>query len=237
MSGHSKWAQIKRSKGAKDAKRGALFSKLSKKITIAAKSGSPDPSLNFQLRTEIENAKAEGMPSDNIERAIKKASDKDSSQLTEALYEGYGPFGTAFLVEAATDNTNRAVGNIKHIFSKHNGSLGAIGSVAWQFETKGQILIEPVSNLAEIELAAIDAGATDVINTENGLEIHTSPENLHRIKLELENLGCKIAQSDIIKESTQPTELTESQKETIINLFTELEDNEDVTAVHSSAIL
>ena len=143
MSGHSKWSQIKRTKGVKDAKRGVLFSKLSKKITIAAKAGgSPDPVLNFQLRTEIEYAKAQGMPNDNIDRAAKKAFEAGASAIIEAIYEGYGPFGTAFLVEVAADNTNRAVQNIKHIFSKHGGSLGAMGSVAWQFETKGQILVE-----------------------------------------------------------------------------------------------
>lgn len=237
MSGHSKWAQIKRTKGAKDAKRGVLFSKLSKKITLAAKAGSPDPALNFQLRTEIENAKAEGMPSDNIDRAIKKASDKDASQLTEALYEGYGPFGTAFLVEVATDNTNRAVNNIKHIFSKHQGSLGARGSVAWQFETKGQILVETAPNLNELELLAIDSGATDVRESSEGLEIYTKIEDLTSIKNHLQNQGAKIAKAQIIKESGQGVDLTLEQKTKVDALFAELEDNEDVVAVHTSANL
>lgn len=255
MSGHSKWSQIKRSKGAKDAKRGVLFSKLSKKITLAAKSGHSDPALNFQLRTEIEAARAEGMPNDNIDRAIKKASDKDSVQMTEAIYEGYGPYGTAFLVEVATDNTNRAVQHIKHAFTKHEGSLGAMGSVAWQFEVKGQILVErpgvgaslsrPTNNagaqaqplLSELELVAIDAGAEDVRESAEGLEIYSKPEMLQVVKQALEKAGASIAQAQIIKESSQGVDLTEEQKPKVDALFAELEDNEDVVAVHTSANL
>jgi YebC/PmpR family DNA-binding regulatory protein len=238
MSGHSKWSQIKRTKGAKDAKRGVLFSKLSKKITIAAKSGSSDPELNFQLRTEIENAKAEGMPNDNIDRAIKKTSDKDAATLTEAIYEGYGPFGTAFLVEVAADNTNRAVQGIKHAFSKHGGSLGAMGSVAWQFETKGQILVErKKEDLSDIKLIAIDAGAEDVRESAEGLEVYTKPENLQGVKQILETAGASIAQAQIIKESNQGVDLAEEQKPLVEALFAELEENEDVVAVHTSANL
>ena len=242
MSGHSKWSQIKRSKGAKDAKRGVLFSKLSKKITIAAKSGNSDPALNFQLRTEIDNARAEGMPNDNIDRAIKKASDKDAAALTEAIYEGYGPFGTAFLVEVATDNTNRAVQHIKHAFTKHGGSFGAMGSVAWQFETKGQILVERSQGvsqfpMAEMELVAIDTGAEDVRESEEGLEVYTKPEQLQTIKQALVAAGATIAQAQIIKESSQGVDLTEEQKPKVDTLFAELEENEDVVAVHTSANL
>lgn len=243
MSGHSKWSQIKRTKGAKDAKRGVLFSKLSKKITIAAKSGSSDPALNFQLRTEIENAKAEGMPNDNIDRAIKKASSAEAAAIKEVTYEGYGPFGTAFLVEVAADNTNRSVQTIKHSFSKHGGSLGAMGSVAWQFEIKGQILVEREKvkgerqDLSNIELAAIDAGAEDVRESEEGLEVYTKPENLQTIKKALEDVGANIAGAQIIKESSQGVDLTEEQKPKVDALFAELEDNEDVVAVHTSANL
>lgn len=239
MSGHSKWAQIKRSKGAKDAKRGVLFSKLSKKITIAAKAGgSADPGLNFQLRAEIDYAKAQGMPNDNIERAAKKAFDKDAAQVTEAVYEGYGPFGTAFLVEVAADNTNRAVQNIKHIFSKHGGSLGAMGSVAWQFSTKGQILVERnKEDLSDIQLAAIDAGAADVRESDEGLEVYTLPEDLDKVKRALVEAGAIVAQAAIIKESSQGVDLTEEQKPKVDSLFAELEDNEDVIAVHTSANL
>jgi YebC/PmpR family DNA-binding regulatory protein len=238
MSGHSKWSQIKRTKGAKDAKRGVLFSKLSKKITLAAKSGSSNPALNFQLRTEIEAARAEGMPNDNIERAVKKASSAEAAAIKEAIYEGYGPFSTAFLVEVAADNTNRAVQQVKHIFSKHGGSLGAMGSVAWQFETKGQILVERTKDdLSEIELVAIDAGAEDVRESTEGLEVYTKPENLQNIKQALEAAGATIAQAQVIKESSQGVDLTEEQKPLVDALFAELEENEDVVAVHTSANL
>jgi YebC/PmpR family DNA-binding regulatory protein len=238
MSGHSKWSQIKRSKGAKDAKRGVLFSKLSKKITIAAKSGNSNPALNFQLRTEIEAARAEGMPNDNIERAVKKASSAEAAAIKEAIYEGYGPFSTAFLVEVAADNTNRAVQQIKHIFSKHGGSLGAMGSVAWQFETKGQILVErKKEDLSDIELIAIDAGAEDVRESAEGLEVYTKPENLQGVKQILETAGASIAQAQIIKESNQGVDLAEEQKPLVEALFAELEENEDVVAVHTSANL
>lgn len=239
MSGHSKWAQIKRSKGAADAKRGLLFSKLSKKISIAVKEGaSGDPGVNYKLKAAIEYAKGQGMPNDNIERAIKSALGGESGNISEAVYEGYGPFGTAFLVETATDNTNRTYNNIRHIFSKHGGSIGAQGSVAWQFATKGQILVErDGKDLSEIELAAIDAGADDVRESEEGLEVYTQPASLQQVKGALETAGAKIAQAEIIKESSQGTDLTEDQKPKVDSLFAELEGDEDVIAVHTSANL
>jgi YebC/PmpR family DNA-binding regulatory protein len=183
MSGHSKWAQIKRTKGVLDQKRGLLFSKLSKKISIAVKEGggSGDPSVNYKLKTAIDYAKDQGMPNDNIDRAIKAAVGGGAGNIQEVVYEGYGPFGTAFLVEAATDNTNRTFQNIRHIFSKHNGSVGSQNSVVWQFETKGQILVDRSANLAEIELAAIDAGAEDVRESEEGLEVYTKPLDLQKL--------------------------------------------------------
>jgi YebC/PmpR family DNA-binding regulatory protein len=239
MSGHSKWSQIKRTKGAADAKRGVLFSKLAKKIAIAVKEGgSGDPSQNLKLRAAIDSAKAVSMPNDNIDRAIKKATGVGAgAAIEEAVYEGYGPFGTAFLVEAATDSKNRTVSNIKHIFSKHGGSLGAQGSVAWQFQTKGQILVERSEDLEDLELAAIDAGAEDVRISPEGLEIYTTPENLVVVRDALGNTGATIAQAEIIKESSQGVDLTEEQKPKVDALFAELENDEDVIAVHTSANL
>lgn len=238
MSGHSKWSQIKRTKGALDQKRGLLFSKLGKKISIAVKEGgSPDPVSNFKLKSAIEYAKAQGMPNDNIERAIKNVTGNSALTIKEVVYEGYGPFGTAFLVETATDNTNRTSNNVKHIFSKHGGNMGAQGSVAWQFSTKGQILVERDNNISQIELAAIDAGAEDVRESQEGLEVYTKPLDLQKIKQVLEKIGAKIAQADIIKESSQGTELTEDQKPKVDALFAELENDEDVIAVHTSANL
>ncbi len=240
MSGHSKWAQIKRSKGALDQKRGVLFSKLSKKISIAVKEGggSGDPGANYKLKSAVDYAKAQGMPNDNIDRAIKAATGGAAGSISQAVYEGYGPFGTAFLVETATDNTNRTYQNIRHIFSKHGGQIGAQNSVAWQFETKGQILVErDRDNLSDIELAAIDAGAEDVRESEEGLEIYTKVHNLQPVKEAMATAGAKIARSDVIKESSQGVDLTEEQKSKVDSLFAELENDEDVIAVHTSANL
>jgi YebC/PmpR family DNA-binding regulatory protein len=239
MSGHSKWSQIKRTKGAADAKRGLLFSKLAKKISMAVKEGnSGDPSVNYKLKATIDYAKGQGMPNDNVERAIKSALGGETGNIAEAVYEGYGPFGTAFLVETATDNTNRTYNNIRHIFTKHGGSIGAQGSVAWQFNTKGQILVERDSeDLSNILMAAIDAGADDVRESEEGLEVYTTPNDLEKIKNALTSAGAKIAQADIIKESSQGTDLTDEQKPKVDALFAELENDEDVVAVHTSANL
>lgn len=239
MSGHSKWSQIKRTKGVLDQKKGLLFSKFSKKISIAVKEGGGgDPGANFKLKTVIESAKAQGMPNDNVERAIKNALGEGAGSVKEVIYEGYGPFGTAFLVETATDNTNRTSNNIKHIFSKHGGNMGAQGSVAWQFHTKGQILVErSADDLSALELAAIDAGADDVRESAEGLEVYTKPLDLNKIKLALTSAGAKIAQADVIKESSQGTDLTDEQKPKVDALFAELENDEDVIAVHTSANL
>ena len=239
MSGHSKWSQIKRTKGVLDQKRGLLFSKLSKKISIAVKEGGGgDPSANFKLKGAIEYAKGQGMPNDNIDRAIKAATGGSAGNIKEVIYEGYGPFGTAFLVETATDNTNRAHSNIKHIFSKHGGSIGAQGSVAWQFAGKGQILVERSGgDLSNLELVSIDAGADDVRESPEGLEVYTKPGDLQKIKSALEKAGAKIAQADIIQESSQGVDLTEEQKPKVGALFAELENDEDVIAVHTSANL
>ena len=238
MSGHSKWSQIKRTKGVLDQKKGLLFSKFSKKISIAVKEGgSGDPASNFKLKSVIDSAKAQGMPNDNVERAIKNALGEGAGAVKEVVYEGYGPFGTAFLVEAATDNSNRTFNNIRKIFSEHGGSIGAQGSVAWQFATKGQILVERDSNLPNVELAAIDAGADDVRESDEGLEIYTTINNLQKVKEAITKAGAKIAQAEIIKESSQGVDLTEEQKPKVDALFAELENDEDVIAVHTSANL
>jgi YebC/PmpR family DNA-binding regulatory protein len=238
MSGHSKWSQIKRTKGVLDVKKGLVFSKYSKKISMAVKEGGGgNPDANFKLKSVIESAKAAGMPNDNIDRAIKNGLGEGAAAVKEVVYEGYGPFGTAFLVEAATDNSNRTFNNVRKIFSEHGGSIGAQGSVAWQFSTKGQILVERDAKISDIEMAAIDAGADDVRESDEGLEIYTKPTDLHKIKLALEKAGAKIAQAEIIKESSQGTDLTEDQKPKVDSLFAELENDEDVIAVHTSANL
>src|SRR3990167_5149616 len=237
MSGHSKWATIKRQKGIADKKRGQVFSKLSREISLAAKNGS-DPTMNFRLRLVLDRAKDAGVPKDVIERAVKRGAGEEG-QLEEIVDEGYGPFGTAFLIEAATDNKNRTTNNIKHVFSEYGGNLGAQGSVAWQFATRGQILVERNNrdDLSDLQLAAIDAGAEDVRESPEGLEVYTLPVDLEKIKQVLIAAGAKIAEAQVIKESSQGVGLTAEQKTKIEELAQELENDEDVIAVHTSANL
>jgi YebC/PmpR family DNA-binding regulatory protein len=237
MSGHSKWSTIKRAKGAADSKRAAIFAKLSKKIAIAAREGgSGDPALNFKLRVEIEKAKAASLPNDNIERAIKKGMGQGGGPaIEEVIYEGYGPYGVALIIEAATDNTNRTVQSIKHTLSKNGGSLGAKGSTLWQFETIGQIMIENNgNNLEELELIAIENNAKDIDESDEGLIITTAPETLHTTTEQLKQAGAVIASSEVIRHCTQPTELNEDQQQKIQNLVELLEEDEDVVSVFTS---
>lgn len=237
MSGHSKWSTIKRAKGAADSKRSAIFGKLSKKIAIAAREGgSGDPAHNFKLRVEVEKAKAQSMPNDNIERAIKKGLGQGGGAMIEEItYEGYGPFGVALLIETATDNSNRTVQSIKHILTKNGGSLGAIGSTAWQFETIGQVMVENTgANMDEYELSAIELGALDTDSSADGLIISTNPTQLDEITGQLKQLGAKIASSEIIRRSTQPTPLTSEEENKVNSLIESLEDDDDVISVFTS---
>lgn len=237
MSGHSKWSQIKRSKAITDNKRGALFSRFSKQITIAAREGI-DPDMNFKLRLAMQKAREQGMPNENIDRAIKKAAGGEGdSQIQSLTYEGYGPAGTAFIVEAASDNPNRTYQNIRTIFTKNGGSIGNQGTVSWMFQTKGQILVERSDKLDALEMEAIDAGASDVRESSEGLEVYTKPEELEKIKSDLAAAGAKIAQAEVIMESSQGTDLGEDQKPAVQRLFDALSDDEDVVAVHTSANL
>ncbi|MCA2005321.1 MAG: YebC/PmpR family DNA-binding transcriptional regulator, partial [Ignavibacterium sp.] len=194
MSGHSKWATIKRKKAALDAKKGKIFTKLIKEITIAARQGGGDPAGNPRLRLAIDNAKAENMPAENIERAIKKATGElEGVTYHELTYEGYGPAGVAMLVEVATDNKNRTVAEVRHIFSKHGGSLGETGSVAWMFERKGVITV-PKQDKSEDDILAIvlDAGADDLQTEEEFYEITTSVENFEPVRKALQENNLKV---------------------------------------------
>lgn len=242
MSGHSKWSTIKRSKGAADSKRAVLFSKLSKKISIAAREGnSGDPALNFKLRVEIDKAKAASLPNDNIDRAIKKGLGLGGGPAIEELvYEGYGPFGVALLIETATDNTNRTVQSIKHLLSKNGGSLGTKGSTSWQFETVGQIMVENSEGnnnspaMSELELLAIEKNATDIEESDDGLIITTNQANLDEVTQTLKSVGAVIASSEIISRSTNLTTVTPEQEEKINQLVELLENDEDVVSVYTS---
>jgi len=237
MSGHSKWSTIKRAKGATDAKRAVLFAKHSKKISIATREGgSGDPTHNFKLRVEIEKARAQSMPNDNIDRAIRKGLGQGGGAvIEEVIYEGYGPFGVAFLIETATDNRNRTVQRVKNILTKHGGSLGTQGSTAWQFETVGQIMVENSgSDMGDLQIIAIENGATDIEESSDGLIITTAPDKMIPSVELLQKNGAKIASSEIVRKSNQPTELTAEQALKIMTLTEQLEEDEDVVAVFTS---
>jgi YebC/PmpR family DNA-binding regulatory protein len=238
MSGHSKWAQIKRSKAIVDAKRGSVFTKLGRNITIAIKTGGgSDPTFNFKLRMAIDRAKEAGMPKDNIDRAIKKGAGEGKEAIQEVTVEGYGPAGSAFIVEAITDNTNRTTQNIRTIFSKNNGRMGEQGSVAWMFESKGQILVEKQKGTEDLSLELIDQGVEDVKESEEGLEIYTLPVDLEKIKKFIEEKKLKVLSAELIMRPAQTVENTEDDKKKIQHLIDVLNDDDDVVNVHSNVNL
>lgn len=237
MAGHSKWSQIKRQKGANDAKRGALFTKLSREITLAAKDGGGDPAMNFRLRLAVQRAKASNMPNDNIERAIAKATGAGGEdQLDEVTYEGYGPGGTAILVSTLTDNRNRTVAEVRHAFTRAGGSLGETNSVAWQFEPKGLITVKLNGQDAdEVALQAIDAGAADVQPDGDALDVQTEPTDLESVRQALEGAGLEIENTDYAMVPKVTVELDEKQGHAALKLIDALEDLEDVQRVYSNA--
>ncbi len=237
MSGHSKWATIKRKKAALDAKKGKIFTKLIKEITIAARQGGGDPAGNPRLRLAIDNAKSENMPAENIERAIKKATGElEGVTYHELTYEGYGPAGVAMLVEVATDNKNRTVAEVRHIFSKHGGSLGETGSVAWMFERKGVITI-PKQDKSEDDILAIvlDAGADDLQTEEEFYEITTSIESFEAVRKALQENNLKVDNASLqwIAKNTIPVKGEDAEK--VLKLIEALEDCDDVQNVYSNA--
>ena len=238
MSGHSKWNTIKRAKAVTDAKKGKAFTKVAKNITIAISAGGGiDPTFNFQLRTALEKAKEVGMPKDNIERAIKRGTGEGKEAITSVTYDGYGPVGSAFIVEAVTDNSNRTLQSIRIIFNKHNGRLGEQGSVAWMFESKGQILLEKQPGTADLALELIDQGVEDVKETEEGFEIYTLPVDLEKIKKFLDDKKLKVASNEVIMKPNQSVEVTEADKPKIEALIEALEEDDDVVAVHTNVNL
>jgi YebC/PmpR family DNA-binding regulatory protein len=237
VSGHSKWSTIKRKKGANDAKRGKIFTKLIKEITVAAKMGGGDPDGNPRLRSAITAAKSENMPKDNIERAIKKGTgDLDGAIYEEILYEGYGPGGVAVLVETMTDNKNRTVADIRHYFAKSNGNLGESGCVAWMFDKRGVIVVD-AEGVDEEELMdlAIEAGAEDVIEDETTFQILTEPEDFSEVVDSLEKSGVKMVEASISMVPKNTVEVTEEKPaRALIKLLDNLEDHDDVQKVHAN---
>ncbi len=237
MSGHSKWASIKRKKGATDAKRGQLFSKLTRAIIVAARDGGPDPGGNIALQNAIEKARESSMPKDNIDRAIAKGAGTgaDAAAYETITYEGYGPGGIALFVEALTDNRNRTAADVRHVFTKNDGSLGESGSVAWLFERKGVILVPGEIDEDELMLAAADAGAEDVEAEESSYRVTTAPETLHAVREALEAAGIAIesAESTMVPKTSVEIE-DESVARKVVRMMDELEENDDVQDVYSN---
>jgi len=239
MSGHSKWATTKRAKGATDAKRAILFTKLAKLITVAAREKGGDPTTNFSLRLAIEKSKTANMPRDNIERAIKRGTGEGQGQAIEEInYEGFFPGGTLLIVKCLTDNKNRTASEIKHVFSRFGGSLGGPNSVMWQFEKKGVIRLtnEKLAgkNLEDLELQLIDWGALDLKKEEDSLVIYTRVEDLQKISKELESLGLLPDFSEIAFVAKEKISLAPELQEKNHNLFEALDDLEDVDDYYSN---
>jgi YebC/PmpR family DNA-binding regulatory protein len=238
MAGHSKWKQIKRQKAVVDAKRGALFTKLGRDITMAAKAGGGDPDGNASLRLTIMKAKESNMPADIIDRAIAKAvGGGDESQLDEIVYEGYGPGGTAVMIEAVTDNRNRTVAEIRNAFTRGGGNLGESGSVAWQFATRGVISLDLANGVdgEEVALLAIDAGAEDFSVEDDGVSIYTKPEDLMAVRQSLVDAGHEPSGADIERVPTVTVALEEKEALQALRLLDRLEDLDDVQRVYSNA--
>jgi YebC/PmpR family DNA-binding regulatory protein len=231
MSGHSKWSTIKRQKGVTDAKRGALFTKVAREISVAARQGGGDPDANYRLRMAIDKARSVNMPADNIKRTIEKAAGGgEGEQYEEIVYEGYGPGGVAILVEAATDNRNRTAAEVRSIFTKAGGQLAGSGAVAWQFEPKGLITAVGADPDA-IALAAIDAGASDVDTTVDPIEIYTEPADLEAVRKALEGSGIAVDQAESAMIAKQTVELDVAHARQALRLVELLEDLDDVQRV------
>jgi YebC/PmpR family DNA-binding regulatory protein len=237
MSGHSKWSTIKRKKGAIDAKRGKVFTRLIKEITVAARGGGGDPEGNPRLRSAIGTAKAENMPKDNIARAIKKGTGEIAGEVyDEIMYEGYGPGGVAILVECLTDNRNRSVADIRHYFAKSNGNLGESGCVAYMFDKKGLILIDK-SIITEDELMekALEAGAEDVVEEESEFQILTAPEEFDDVRSALEESGVGFLDASISMIPQNTVEVVDEKiARSLLKLMESLEDHDDVQNVYAN---
>jgi YebC/PmpR family DNA-binding regulatory protein len=235
VSGHSKWSQIKRAKGVTDAKRGQLFTKLGREISVAAREGGPDPEANARLRLAVQRAREANMPADTIERAIKRVTGTDSATLEEIVYEGYGPNGAAILIEAMTDNRNRTVAEIRNVFTRGGGSLGNAGCVAYLFDSRGIISVQPNgADPDDVALKAIDAGADDFRVDADGIEIYTEPTQLETVRaaLEQEKIAVSNAETAMIPKTT--LELEPKDTVSVMRLMERLEELDDVQRVYSN---
>ena len=238
MSGHSKWSSIKHKKGAADTKRGQLFSKLSRAIIVAAKEGGPDPAANLALQNAVEKARSYSMPKDNIERAIQRGSGAgaDGAAFETVVYEGYGPEGVAVLVEALTDNRNRTVADVRHLFAKHGGNLGASGVVGWQFERRGIVLVAADGvDEDELMLAAAEGGADDLERDGSTFQVSSAPEALSSVREAVEAAGFVVetAELSLVPKTTVAIE-DEATARRVIHLVEGLEENDDVQEVYAN---
>ncbi|OIO05143.1 MAG: transcriptional regulator [Desulfovibrionaceae bacterium CG1_02_65_16] len=236
MSGHSKWATIKRAKAKTDAKKGAVFTKVTKDIILAAKGGG-DPNMNARLRAVIAKAKSANMPNDKIEQAIKKGTGElAGGEIFEMFYEGYAPGGVAMLVEVATDNKNRTIAEVRHIISKGGGNMGEPGSVAWMFDKRGVLSFDPAKYTEDqVMEVALEAGADDVVAEEDTLEVRVAPENYSEVEKAFEDAGIAVESSDLtmLPKNLTPVDAATARK--VMNLMENLEDNEDVQNVYVTA--
>jgi len=238
MAGHSKWAQIKRDKAANDSKKGATFSKLAREIYVAVREGGPNPDGNVRLRIALERAKKEGMSSDTVERAIAKGSGigSEGEEYQTVVYEGYGPAGVAVMAVALTDNRNRTAAEVRQAFNRHGGSLGETGTVAWQFDAVGQIVISANGHDPDdISLQAIDAGATDVVAEDGEILITTEPGDLTTVTEALREQGIDIAEAAVTRVPQNTIDIDGNQAATAIKLLEALEDLDDVQEVFTNA--
>ncbi|MBN1176087.1 MAG: YebC/PmpR family DNA-binding transcriptional regulator [Dehalococcoidales bacterium] len=237
MSGHSKWHSIKHQKGVADARRGQLFTKLTREIIVAAREGGGNAEMNFRLRLSIQKARDSNMPMDNIERAIKKGTGEiEGGALVELTLEGYGPNGIAILVSALTDNRNRTIQDVRSTFTRHGGSLGESGCVAWLFDSKGVITIKAEGvDADELALTAIDAGAEDVKVESDYVEVYTVPEELEKVREALEKNEVEIESSELLKVPKSLIELDEKAAMQALKLLDKIEDIDDVQNVFSNA--
>jgi len=233
MSGHSKWSSIKHKKAAKDAKRGKIFTKMIKEITVAARMGGGDVNANPRLRTAVSTAKAASMPNDNIDRAIKKGTgDLEGVNYEEVSYEGYGPAGVAIMVSVLTDNRNRTVAEVRNLFAKHGGNLGETGCVAWMFSKKGVITVDKSAAVEErLFEVALDAGADDIADAGEVLEVTVSPDKLEDVKAALEKDGVAVASAEVTMVPQSTVTLRGRDAEQTLKLLEILEDHDDVQKV------
>jgi len=241
MAGHSKWAQIKHKKGITDKARGQLFTKLANAITVAAREGGGNPETNFKLRLAIEKAKAANMPKENIERAIKRGTGAlEGIKLEEGIYEGFGPGGAAIIIKVLTDNKNRTIAELRNLFATHGGTLAESGAVSYLFTQRGLIKVELPEDTTqaqeeEIELKIIEAGAEDIKEYENILEVYTNPTELEQIKKRLEELNLKIVGAELVLDPKTTLRITDEKQATqILKLMDALEEHPNVTEVYSN---